>query len=116
MPIDFVTTHEYPVAEYCAYPDREGSPYETGRYFRGRFEYAYNLVKSSRMPNLEYKFSLISAKDGTLTVPFSLEPNEVMYVEIQKKAPQAYFESESDGELAQLNEMLMTDDKYKNAK
>jgi xylan 1,4-beta-xylosidase len=53
VPIDFVTTHEYPVAEYCGYPDREGSPYELGRYFKGRFEYAYELVRNSAMPELE---------------------------------------------------------------
>ena len=53
VPIDFITTHEYPVAEYCGYPDREGSPYELGRYFKGRFQYAYDLVKNSSMPNLE---------------------------------------------------------------
>ena len=53
VPINFITTHEYPVAEYCAYPDREGSPYELGRYFKGRFQYAYDLVKNSAMPDLE---------------------------------------------------------------
>lgn len=53
VPLDFITTHAYPIGEYCEYPERENSPYELGRYFAGRFREVYDAVKSSPLPNLE---------------------------------------------------------------
>jgi len=53
VPLDFITTHAYPIGEYCEYPDREQSPYELGRYFVGRFKEVYDIIKNSSRPDLE---------------------------------------------------------------
>ncbi len=53
LPLDFVTTHAYPVGDQCEFPDRSKAPYETGRYFRERFKEVYDIVKNSNRPDLE---------------------------------------------------------------
>lgn len=53
VPLDIITTHAYPIGEYCEYPEREGSPYEIGKYFACRFKEVYDIVKNSSRPELE---------------------------------------------------------------
>lgn len=53
VPLDFVSTHAYPVGDQCEYPDRAKAPYETGRYIRERFKEVQEIAKNSNRPELE---------------------------------------------------------------
>lgn len=62
--LDFVTTHAYPIGEYCEYKERENSPYELGEYFVGRFREVYDTVKNSSMPDLEIHWTEWNTQSG----------------------------------------------------
>ena len=64
VPLDFITSHAYPIGEYCEYKEREGSPYELGGYFVGRFNEVYDIVKKSKMPNLEIHWTEWNTQSG----------------------------------------------------
>lgn len=53
VPVDFVSTHCYPQDEYCQYPDREGSPFAPGTFFREQVRRVHDLVRNSFRPDLE---------------------------------------------------------------
>ena len=53
VPLDFVTTHVYPIGEYCEYPNRKGSPYAPGDYMPAFVAAAEKVVRESKMPDLE---------------------------------------------------------------
>lgn len=53
VPLDFVSTHLYPMDEYCRYNDREGSPYELGEYYIETVKKTKRMVEQSSMPNLD---------------------------------------------------------------
>lgn len=53
LPLDFITTHAYPLGEQCEYPEPGSSPYNTGEYFVKRFEEVKEQVISSPLPDLE---------------------------------------------------------------
>lgn len=86
LPLDFVSTHAYPVGDQCEYPDRTKAPYETGRYIRERFKEIQELVKNSNRPDLEIhwtEWNTQSAKssdkldwdlDPSLGLSWSLNP------------------------------------------
>ena len=86
VPLDFVSTHAYPVGDQCEYPDRAKAPYETGRYIRERFKEVQEIVKNSNKPELEIhwtEWNTQSAKsksdidwdlDPSLDLSWSLNP------------------------------------------
>jgi len=53
VPIDFISTHIYPIGEYCEYPNREGSPYKYGEYMPSLVRETERMVRESVMPDLE---------------------------------------------------------------
>ncbi len=53
VPIDFISTHVYPIGEYCEYPNRENSPYAPGDYMPAVVKNAMDEVRNSVMPDLE---------------------------------------------------------------
>lgn len=67
VPIDFISTHAYPIGEYCEYREREGSPYELGEYFVGRFKEVKEKVEKSVMPNLEIHWTEWNTQSGNST-------------------------------------------------
>lgn len=67
VPLDFITTHAYPLGVHCEYPDKDNCPYAPGEYFKERFKEVYNIVKTSPLPNLEIhwtEWNTMSAKDS----------------------------------------------------
>lgn len=62
--LDFVTTHAYPIGEYCEYKERVGSPYELGEYFAGRFKEVKDTVANSKMPDLEIHWTEWNTQSG----------------------------------------------------
>lgn len=64
VPIDFVSTHAYPIGEYCEYIEREGTPYELGEYFVGRFKEVKEAVQASRRPELEIHWTEWNTQSG----------------------------------------------------
>ncbi len=64
LPIDFVSTHCYPIGEYCEYRERVGSPYEMGDYFAGRFKEVYEEVQQSPRPDLEIHWTEWNTQSG----------------------------------------------------
>lgn len=64
VPIDFISTHAYPIGEYCEYKEREGSPYELGEYFVGRFKEVKDAVLNSRRPELEIHWTEWNTQSG----------------------------------------------------
>lgn len=62
--LDFITTHAYPIGEYCEYYEREKSPYKLGEYFVGRFKEVYDVVKNSRRPDLEIHWTEWNTQSG----------------------------------------------------
>lgn len=62
--LDFITTHAYPIGEYCEYKERKNSPYEPGEYFVGRFREVYDVVKKSAMPDLEIHWTEWNTQSG----------------------------------------------------
>ena len=71
VPIDFVTTHLYPIDEYCRYKKREGSPYEEGMFYIDTVKGVKETVASSPYPNLPIfwtEFNSLSAdSEGKVT-------------------------------------------------
>lgn len=53
VPIDFITTHAYPLGEQCEYRGENKSPYKTGEYLKERFREVKEAVENSVMPELE---------------------------------------------------------------
>ena len=64
VPLDFITTHAYPIGEYCEYKERVGSPYELGEYFVGRFKEVKEAVQKSSMPDLEIHWTEWNTQSG----------------------------------------------------
>jgi len=64
VPIDFISTHAYPIGEYCEYNEREDSPYELGEYFVGRFKEVKDAVAKSRRPELEIHWTEWNTQSG----------------------------------------------------
>lgn len=64
VPIDFVSTHIYPIGEYCEYYERENSPYELGKYMQGRMFEVQEQVKNSALPNLEIHWTEWNTQSG----------------------------------------------------
>lgn len=64
IPVDFVSTHAYPIGEYCEYDERVGSPYKLGEYFSGRFKEVEDAVANSSMPNLEIHWTEWNTQSG----------------------------------------------------
>ena len=62
--LDFISTHAYPIGEYCEYKERNGSPYELGEYFVGRFKEVKEAVSNSRMPDLEIHWTEWNTQSG----------------------------------------------------
>lgn len=81
IPLDFITTHAYPVGEYCEYPEREGSPYKLGEYFQGRFKEVYNIVKNSEKPDLEIHWTEWNTQstDSSKHITWTLNPTVDMH-------------------------------------
>ncbi len=53
IPLDFVSTHLYPQDEQVVYPDRNGSPYAIGDFFKENVKKVLQIVRQSVRPNLE---------------------------------------------------------------
>lgn len=64
VPIDFITTHAYPIGEYCEYKERKNSPYELGDYFAGRFKEVKEQVLASEFPELEIHWTEWNTQSG----------------------------------------------------
>ena len=64
IPVDFISTHAYPIGEYCEYEERVGSPYKLGEYFCDRFKEVETVVKNSSMPNLEIHWTEWNTQSG----------------------------------------------------
>lgn len=62
--LDFISTHAYPIGEYCEYKERKGSPYELGEYFVGRFREVKEAVLASRRPELEIHWTEWNTQSG----------------------------------------------------
>ena len=72
VPLDFVTTHLYPIDEYCRYKGREGSPYDVGMFYIDTVKSVMDIVKNSPYPDLEIfwtEFNSLSA-DSNKVVKF----------------------------------------------
>ncbi len=52
VPLDFITTHVYPMDEHCRYKDG-ASPYKPGEFYRTIVKGVYDTVKNSKMPDLK---------------------------------------------------------------
>jgi xylan 1,4-beta-xylosidase len=52
VPLDFVSTHEYPQDEYCLYPERNGSPHEPGMFFVDTVKGVKETLQRSPRPDL----------------------------------------------------------------
>ncbi len=52
VPLDFVSTHVYPIGEYCQFPERKNSPHALGGYMPTVVREVYERVQNSPMPNL----------------------------------------------------------------
>jgi len=64
IPLDFITTHLYPIDEYCRYKDRVGSPYGEGMFYIETVKSVCDIVKNSPFPDLEIfwtEFNSLSA-------------------------------------------------------
>lgn len=57
VPVDFVSTHQYPQDEYCLYPERKGSPHEPGRFFTDSVKRVADMVRASPFPDLPVLYS-----------------------------------------------------------
>ncbi len=67
IPLDFISTHLYPIDEYCRYKDRVGSPYEEGMFYIETLKSVKEIVKKSPFPNLEIfwtEFNSLSSAPG----------------------------------------------------
>ncbi len=67
VPLDFISTHLYPIDEYCRYKDRVGSPYEEGMFYIDTVKSVKEIVKNSPYPNLEIfwtEFNSLSSAPG----------------------------------------------------
>ena len=100
------------IATYATIKQHKGSAYETWIKMgmpENLSKIQEEMLHAHSVP--EYDFAIIKPKDGKLTIPFDLKPNEVMYVEVEKKGLATYFGNNDDAEIAQLNEMLMVQKK-----
>ena len=59
----------------------------------------------------EYEFEILDTINRRLEIGFILKPNEVLYIEVQKKAARAYLGNENDKATSHLNSLLMLDKK-----
>lgn len=67
IPLDFVSTHLYPIDEYCRYKGREGSPYDEGMFYIETVKSVKEIVRNSTFPNLKIfwtEFNSLSADEN----------------------------------------------------
>ena len=96
------------IATFATIKKHKGSAYETWIKMgmpENLSKIQEEMLHAHSVP--EYDFAIVKPEDGKITIPFDLAPNEVMYVEVQKKELTTYFGNDNDEEISQLNEMLM---------
>lgn len=57
VPVDFVSTHQYPQDEYVIYSKREGSPHEPGRFFVDQIKRVRREIEESPLPGVELHYT-----------------------------------------------------------
>ncbi len=65
VPIDFVSTHIYPIGEYCQFRNRENSPHKLGGYMPTVVREVKERVENSPLPDLEIHWTEWNTQSGT---------------------------------------------------
>ncbi len=77
VPLDFISTHIYPMDEWGEYTDLRGSPHQPGHYVADVVRHIRQVVRRSPMPNLEIDWtewsSLVPAPSDK--VPLGMNPS-----------------------------------------
>jgi xylan 1,4-beta-xylosidase len=77
VPLDFISTHIYPMDEWGEYPGLRGSPHQPGHYVADTVRHIRQVVRRSPMPNLEIDWtewsSLVPAPNDE--VPLGMNPS-----------------------------------------
>lgn len=75
VPLDFVSTHQYPQDEYCLFPDRAGSPHAPDRFFVDSIREVRATVDREAGPGFPLLYTEWNTQNGAPGRPVSWENN-----------------------------------------
>ena len=64
IPLDFISTHQYPQDEYCLYQDIKDSPFQPGMFFIDSVKKVAEIVKQSPLPHLPVIYTEWNTQSG----------------------------------------------------
>ena len=64
VPLDFISTHQYPQDEYCLYQDIKDSPFKPGMFFIDSVKKVAGTVKQSPLPHLPVIYTEWNTQSG----------------------------------------------------